>query len=381
MRDLVIPPKYHTGTYASFKPELKLFASFNGLREVPSELANLTALHTLSLRHNDIKEMPHNMHRLKNLRSLNIAVNSIRFLPFSLLQLMNTTSGCILNAQGNPFFDCLESDVGCCRLDCDFADVDALTMQAEQDAGCKSSTPDEQVPEHVVRHRYLLDIYTFRQARCMELIAMGLHPRGVDFHARAEPIYIGSTFVTFYDADRVVPPECKKPLWRTDDPCTAIIPIADIDPCAYRPVSMRESTSAQRRIRQLPTLFELCARVASKSKEFDIEDEDTFRQLIRDMPESCIEAAHDARIAADAGGYECSVCGGEYVIARAEWIEYWFAGSTGEVRRWNHMFLPFLRQACSWACAEQAQESNREYWRRYANHGSRRAVRAGIEVD
>jgi hypothetical protein len=51
----------------------------------------------------------------------------------------------------------------------------------------------------------------------------------------------------------------------------------------------------------------------------------------------------------DCGGYgvfkKCHVCSKEYVVARAQWIEWW----RPQVR-----VLPFKVQACSWACVPDA---------------------------
>ena len=50
-----------------------------------------------------------------------------------------------------------------------------------------------------------------------------------------------------------------------------------------------------------------------------------------------------------AGGQECSICGGFYIVPRTEWLEWWhdvrIARYESQARS-----IPFIRRGCSWAC-------------------------------
>jgi hypothetical protein len=50
------------------------------------------------------------------------------------------------------------------------------------------------------------------------------------------------------------------------------------------------------------------------------------------------------------GGRVCSACHRQYIIPRAEWIEYHHIHDRGNDSDINQTFLPFLRRVCSWAC-------------------------------
>ncbi|PYH95571.1 hypothetical protein BO71DRAFT_449315 [Aspergillus ellipticus CBS 707.79] len=103
---------------------------------------------------------------------------------------------------------------------------------------------------------------------------------------------------------------------------------------------------------RVPSLREVSLLSFSRSAYFDlIPDEE-----MADYPELMLRLLREAREVRSAGGRCCSVCHRGFVLARAEWIEWWDCSTyenglkgpraSGEMLR----PLPFRRLGCSWGC-------------------------------
>ncbi|KAE8390251.1 hypothetical protein BDV23DRAFT_155766 [Aspergillus alliaceus] len=113
--------------------------------------------------------------------------------------------------------------------------------------------------------------------------------------------------------------------------------------CASQP-NERES--------RVPSLREVSLLACTRSSFFDqVSDEE-----MADYPGLILRLLRQAKEARSSGGRSCSVCHRSFVIARAEWIEWWDCSTyesglkgprcSGEKLR----PLPFRRLGCSWAC-------------------------------
>lgn len=98
---------------------------------------------------------------------------------------------------------------------------------------------------------------------------------------------------------------------------------------------------------RVPSLLELTMRQCSRfSNLAQIPD-------LIEAPDTVLHGLKQAEKCVYEGGAPCSVCGHEYIIARAEWIEFWQQQAAG-IRDSQDAFLPFLRRTCSWGCAASA---------------------------
>ncbi|WEW60538.1 hypothetical protein PRK78_006025 [Emydomyces testavorans] len=124
-----------------------------------------------------------------------------------------------------------------------------------------------------------------------------------------------------------------------------------------RPLNPKDQqhTIAQRRTRA-PSLRELSLRACVRTWFFRSIDLDANDDEDAESPTSVRHLLQLAKLVNDSGGRRCSVCGREYIIPRAEWVEWWDClpyenGSkmarVGGQRLWP---LPFLRRGCSWGC-------------------------------
>lgn len=83
-----------------------------------------------------------------------------------------------------------------------------------------------------------------------------------------------------------------------------------------------------------------------------------------DLPEHVLRLMRKAAEANKVGGRTCNVCRKPYIVAMAEWKEWWdcIPQETEMRRRPNRCLrpLPFLRRACSWHCAPGGEELLKE---------------------
>jgi len=102
-----------------------------------------------------------------------------------------------------------------------------------------------------------------------------------------------------------------------------------------------------------PSLFELALRTCANSPSAA----QLPGFLPDDSPPAVLEWLKQASLVKEAGGTLCSVCKRQYVVPRAEWMEWWqgVAGITAA--------LPLLRRACSWGCASKVKLEVNEKWR------------------
>lgn len=98
---------------------------------------------------------------------------------------------------------------------------------------------------------------------------------------------------------------------------------------------------------EAPSLFELVLQCAQR--ECDL------RALPSGIPKTVDEALKKAARAVDARNQRCTTCQRGFIIPRAEWMEFWFSGPCTQTELNSEAVLPFLRTACSWACAKPSR--------------------------
>jgi len=339
--DFTHPPSEEE--FGPLTPSIQLFLSRNQLSSLPAELFNLTNISVLSLRNNQLKHLPPAIARLQNLTELNIAGNGMRHLPWELLDIIHCQGKHRqITVRPNPlvepvdlsgpsplpkahFTQAVKSEdlnrFGETRL------VYENLRRKYQEDGCLNMRGELELRRklgRMMRMQYLQE--ASRAGRELKL-------------CREELIYLASSAVYYFGVDGT-------PMRRG----TGMLPPeadygAVLEPTANKPASAGSAA--------VPSLFELALRGMQAS--YNLQD------LLPHLPNSdlslrltsALRAA--ARNAAGNGNETCSTCGQGFVIARAEWMEYWFNGFPSQTELTSETVLPFLRRSCSWACAQPSE--------------------------
>ena len=64
----------------------------------------------------------------------------------------------------------------------------------------------------------------------------------------------------------------------------------------------------------------------------------------------------------EVGMQRCSVCTKQFLVPRAQWIEYHYLEASGVKCSPADMFQPFMRRACSWVCVDRLAMAREEDW-------------------
>ena len=335
-------------------PSLKLFLSSNNLTSLPSELFSLEHLTVLSLRNNQLTSLPPFISNLKNLTELNISGNDIRYLPWELLPFLNCPRGSHnqISVRPNPLFRP--------------STISGASPIAWRD------TPDENDEANPVcwdegdnytdlrdwclneRQRQLgwtleLDLRSEMELRLkvgrllLTQVAHQAYLQKRDHkYCREQLIFLVSSGVRYIGVDGA---PCRTTSAWDNDAMSAVI----IGPTNDPPES--EASAAA------PSLFELALRSVQNSYTLT-----QLRELSTDeLAPRVSTGLEDVALGAEYNNESCSTCGQHYVIARALWFEYWFFGMPEQEELTQESVLPFLRKACSWACAVPSEPGTVRY--------------------
>lgn len=312
--DLTQPPS--EDLFAPLTPSIQLYLYGNLLTLLPSELFNLANITVLSLRNNLLQEIPSSITRLPKLAELNIAGNQLETLPWELLNMLRATEGaCEVSLRPNPF------------------KVPRLSTEAELPSHTESS---ENQADSCSAASTL-----FRQLE-MRFIGGRQALNGGDADAtpkkkrnsKEQLIFLAPSRIIFRETDGAIARSALNMGAEEEHAWEA--PVLDTQ---YPPLSEASSTA--------PSLFELALRSAQLS--YDLRD--VSSTLSRDTPPTVARALEQAASGVEYGNERCSTCSRSFVVARAEWLEYWFHGHEYYDLS-EDKILPFKRKACSWNCAQ-----------------------------
>lgn len=312
--DLTQPPS--EDLFAPLTPSIQLFLYGNLLTSLPPELFNLANITVLSLRNNSLQELPSSITRLPKLAELNIAGNQLRSLPWELLNMLRSKENtCEVSLRPNPF------------------NVPRLSTEAELPSHTK--TTDDQADSSNAASALFrqLEMRFIRGRQALNAGDEDATPKKKR-NSKEQLIFLAPSRIVFRESDGAVARSALNMGFEEENAWEA--PVFDTQ---YPPRSAASSTA--------PSLFELALRSAQLS--YDLRD--VSSTLSKDTPSTICRALEEAAKGVEYGNERCSTCSKTFVVARAEWLEYWFHGHEYYDLS-EEKILPFKRKACSWDCAQ-----------------------------
>lgn len=338
--DLRQPPS--EDEFGPLTPSIQLFLSGNSLSALPHELFALTNISVLSVRNNELTHIPPSIDRLLGLKELNLAQNNIRWLPWEMLDILHcrgTHRRHIIRP--NPLIDpASEMDVPkpLPRPRVTPGEFkEHLSRWGETNGAffqkMREWYSEEGVP-WTIRQDLELRLKLGRLKRTNYLQEISRAGAEVTI-CNEQLIYLTSSAVRFFDVDGSVVRQNRHGMQLDDDPESMYKAVTD--PLDHAPDCSEFSS--------VPSLFELAVRATQAT--YNLSDPSAYPT---DLPRSVATAFNRAARGASVGNEKCSVCGKEFIIARAEWMEYWFCGFPAQEALTRESVLPFLRRVCGWGC-------------------------------
>ena len=342
--DLTQPPS--EDEFGPLTPSIQLFLSGNKLQSLPHELFTLANISVLSLRNNELTGIPPSISSLTDLKELNIAQNSITYLPWEMFDVMHCRGNHRqITTRPNPLIDPVR-DLGGPRplprprvTPGEFKEH--LSRWGETNGAFFQKMREwysEEGEQWTMRHELELRLKLGRLKRTNYLQEASRAGAEIQL-CNEQLIYLSSSAVRYFDVDSS--PLRLGGVGKASNDEHEVYR-AVVDPLIHaQPLHERRS---------VPSLFEIALRHTQAT--FNLQDSD---ELPDDLPESITDALRLAAKGAEVGNEVCSECGTKFIIARAEWMEYWFNGFPSQECLTRETILPFMRRACSWACARPSE--------------------------
>ncbi|KAF2733761.1 hypothetical protein EJ04DRAFT_406432, partial [Polyplosphaeria fusca] len=325
--------------YRSMLPELEIDLTRNELRHLAPELFLLNIKY-LRLRHNKIEELPPQIGSFKHLRCLDVALNDLKTLPYDLLQLTQQSiqdKAFKLIITFNPLLD---------------AFVDEWYRRFASLVNHFINLVDslEYSPENFSILDYTESLFNEgvegMMIGCVANYCEGQQRRP---HHTSELLFfpcthtvskrIGCTPVTYYDrAGRAIAGSVLLP---TDPLDLQIIVRTRFGNFGQPDYWFRPDTKPEPRSLFNVAMHQYLKTFTAENLEEDLADVDLPREI-----ELNIARAKQNQTRAFSAFRSCHMCGKSYVVARAEWIEFWAIRGISK-------FVPFKALACSWACVPE----------------------------
>lgn len=364
-----VPPDAGTevpaeGAYRSWDPKLIVHLGENKLCRLTPSLFSLRFLTFLSLRKNGIKELPQLIGQLRALKTLDLSHNELTCLPFEVLRLhkpygklhgLYTYNNPMIHPKSFPpsASSFLPADL---PLDIHLSpDQDKHIELYNKLVKLYHSLPSRDNTHYVVALIRFCEhwINEYREKSADKVIA-GFYSHHPAVRVKPEvrssfvqtPIYIARSLVSYYDETGNVVPLSAHFSSSTDDGSPLII---DTERGAYGVPSAWYSPPS---ISPVPSLLTTSVHNAlQKRQKFDMTIQDIldmFDEDDRPIPRTA-SIIFSKAVANSLGGYgefrQCHVCKKDYIIARAEWVEFWVGG--------QYLLFPFKISVCSWSCVPE----------------------------
>lgn len=332
------------GQYRSMEPELYINLSRNSLRRMTPSLFNLQYLTSLKLRDNGIDELPPQISKLHNLQELDVSLNKLQYLPFELIQML-VPHGKLehLTTLGNPLLERVTQNR--------YRKLDERVTFAESTKDVYSrlqSCPDREALVWHIRFlesmgKYLdaIDTKYTMGGRNKDERIFSHHPVARVVADQPASRFIGRSLVSYFDqTGQLIRGSPAQPSLTFTDYAVVV----ETDEGTYgspsSPVFVPPTAS------RIPSLLTMSVTVALQN----ITVQETREKLGEPVPyDADAILAHARHNDAGVGfGYfhKCHVCEKDYIVARAEWIEFWSTSFT--------VFYPFKVKVCSWGCVPLA---------------------------
>lgn len=303
------------------EPNLKLFLANNLLTRCPKEIFDLTNLTVLSLRRNNLTEIPPAIFQLTNLTELNVSINKLKYLPVDLLELV-CSKDCklvTLNLHPNPFHMPV------------LGDEQSLDME-EEEAEIRCERRPGWLPRHLSTNG-TFEIRLIRRTPAHFLRGGEGKQRESGFRLR----------LTSGNREKLA----------TED-----FSVEPVLPSRAKPTKVL-------------SLMDMCLQTISSTypSNTDWLEHVQSLEMFRDDPESAENSYHlktleDMDAQRQGGPLWCTVCRRKTLRPVAQWIEWYeifpiftypnsdlpSPWNIPEYRSSNESLVPFLRQACTWAC-------------------------------
>lgn len=274
---------HRTCPMSSLEPKLRIYLAHNQLIALPPGLYDLQHIVELSLRQNHLKVLSHEICRLETLQTLNLSANLFYFLPWEIYWM---PALCSVQLHPNPFFEPIYPATATL--------TNGAQHQVPSDAGITSQ-----------RH-YAPWAKGLTHLKALSRVAL-LDSRGNSTNG----------------------------------------PMPSRDLYALPLVQSSHSVNMDGRLQVSVTghgssLYEQMLRRSTVFYSLD----ELLKSLPDGVPEFITKHLQLAARQNAVGRPQCSVCKKEYVLPRAEWLEWWNGDESSPV--------PFLRRSCSWRCVPPA---------------------------
>ncbi len=352
------------GQYRSMLPELYINLSHNFLHRLTPILFQLQHLTTLVLRDNQIEELPPQISQLHSLKELDLSLNKLTYLPFEILQMLHPHGRLErLQTIGNPLLERM-SPLRIRRL----GNLSATPPKTEDLYAMLPSCNDREALVWYIRNIETMESNvgpieaTFGNPRKRNPDEK-IFPHHPTFPPDYIPIkpkptlrYIARTPVSFFDQTGQLLRGSPSLPTSTTDPYDIIVEtesgaFSTSSSPPFLPPDFSKKTSLHTRSLHTRSLLTQSLTTALTH----LTPHSTLSLIGSPVPPAAASilacAIHND---ADAGfGYwhECHVCGKRYIVARAEWIEFWSQNFT--------LTYPIKVKVCSWGCVPEGMVGGR----------------------
>lgn len=283
--------------FSPLTPSLQLYLSGNKLSSLPPQLFRMANLSVLSLRNNALTQLPPAISKLGQLQELNIAGNQLQWLPWELVDMIRSPDeNRKLSVRPNPLLS-----LGLDSLDDEATQTVTSNLRHGRQACAQFDEPD-----------------------ILQLERIG----------RDHLVFLASSRIRHFDVDGSVTRSCATR--STDAGDSWQKPIFSHQAPPDTPASLRPPSMLETMLRKAQHKYSQTAMISAGEEG---------------LPDTIVRGLLAASEGIDFGNRRCSHCDSEFLIPRAEWLEYWFHGQVTDTLC-EEKILPFRRLVCSWACAQ-----------------------------
>ncbi|KAF2134089.1 hypothetical protein P153DRAFT_280325 [Dothidotthia symphoricarpi CBS 119687] len=353
------------GQFRSMIPELHINLSNNNLCRLTPTLFHVRFLTSLSLRNNQIVELPPQINQLRHLEMIDLSLNKLVSLPFELLGMFRPYGNLedvrtlgnhtLLERESSTrFYVDLYEDLSLSSLGT--RTIQTLHRMADEKLpglyASLSSSPDRERDVWKIREleSWTSMVEPTQVDETLETVGEGVYPHhppskyqsiklNKDFQRDLfSPTYYARTPVSYFDqAGVLIKGSPSQPTSNDHDFCAIVETTRgayDVPPTWFSPP----------RTSRVSSLVATCLHNVLRKRHLDSLSIDDVRALIPEpVPvdaDRILAQAAENSIAGYSEFRHCHVCKHEYVVARAEWIEFWKVSA----------FYPLKVKVCSWAC-------------------------------